>query len=66
VQDYQLAGVIDFAEGFDYGLGGVGWSGENFEHVQTVVGAVYPDTVGEGAAGVDGYAEGLGAVGHGI
>ncbi len=27
---------------------------------------VDPDTVGEGAAGVDGYAEGLGAAGHGL
>ena len=64
VQDDEFAVVIDFAEGFDDGLGGIGWRGENFQHAQAA--AVDPDTVGEGAAGVDGDAEGLGAAGHGV
>ena len=64
VQDYQFTFGGDFAEGFDDGLGGIGGSGEDFQHAQAA-GVVDPDTVGEGAAGVDGYAEGLGAAGHG-
>src|ERR1017187_274332 len=59
----EFAFVGDFAEGFDDGLGGIGWRGENFEHAQAT--CVDPDAVGKGAAGVDGDAEWLGAAGHG-
>ena len=44
------------------------WEGsagvENFQHAQAA--AVDPDTVGEGASGVDGYAERLRAARHGV
>jgi hypothetical protein len=52
-------GCGDFAEGVEDGLGGVGGGGEEFEDFELARGEV--DTVGEGAAGVDSYAEmGLG------
>src|ERR1022692_3502783 len=63
VEEDEFAFVGDFAEGFDDGLGGIGWRGENFEHAQAT--CVDPDAVGKGAAGVDGDAEWLGAAGHG-
>ena len=62
VQDDEFAFVIDFFEGLDDGLGGIGGSGENFCHAQAAV--VDPDAVGEGSAGVDSYAEWWGAAGH--
>jgi hypothetical protein len=55
--------VIDFAERFDDGLRGIDWGREDFQHTQLAV--VAPDTIGESAASVDGYAEGLRAAGHG-
>src|ERR1022692_1825640 len=56
MQKNEFALVIDFAEGFDDGLRGIGGSGEDFQHAQAA-GGLDPDTVGEGAAGIDGDAE---------
>ena len=55
--------VVNFAEGFDDGLRGIGGSRENFQHAQAAV-RICPDTVSEGAAGVDGDAKRLGRAGH--
>src|SRR5580692_6523210 len=62
VQDCEFAFVFDFAEDLDDGVGGIGGSGEDFQHAQAA-GHVGPDTVGEGTAGVDGDAERLGVWG---
>ena len=50
---------------FEDGLGGIGGRRKNFQHFQAMRFRIDPDAVGEGAAGVDGDAEGLGRVGHG-
>ena len=54
----------DLLDGFDDGLRGIGGSRENFQHAEAA--RFDPHTVGEGAAGVDGDAERLGAAGHGV
>ena len=64
MQDHQLALVIDLAKRLDDSLRGIGWSGENFQHAQAAVGFVSPDAIGEGAAGVYGYAKWVGAARH--
>ena len=59
VKENEVSAERNFAGGFDNGLRGIGGAGEDLEHSQ--LSTVHPDTVGEGAAGVDGDAERLGA-----
>ncbi len=63
VEEDEVAFVRDFLKGFDDGLRGIGGSRKDFQHAEAA--ALSPDAVGEGAAGVDGDAEGLRAAGHG-
>jgi hypothetical protein len=54
----------DLLNCFRDGLGWVGGSGEDFQEANLA--AIHPDTVGEGAAGIDSDAESGRALGHAI
>ncbi len=63
VEEDDVAFGSDFLECFDDGLRGIGGGRKDFQHAEAAV--FSPDAVGEGAAGVDGDAEGLRAARHG-
>jgi hypothetical protein len=62
VEQNEFACVVNFMKGFDDRLRGVGGCRKNFQHAQPA--SFDPHAVGEGASGVDGDAERLGAAGH--